>query len=83
MASDAEVREAALDKATAIVDAWAKVPINARGYPADGLKPTEMTANERTDAILRLAGFLIAQPPRLVAPQQHVHCVDPESGCTV
>lgn len=77
------LEEAALDKAVAIVDAWAKIPLNDRGYPANGFKPVEMTAAERTDAIIRLATFLIAQPPRLVAPHRHVHCADPESGCTV
>lgn len=69
-ASD-EVLLAALEKATAIVDAMSKTPTNDRGYKVDGWRPPSL--GERTEAILKLATFLVNSPPlrqaNLVAPR--------------
>lgn len=63
-------REEAIDKATEIVEAMGNTPSqNNRGYKIDGWRPP--TIEERTDAILKLAGFLIGPPERVVAPTMH------------
>lgn len=62
-------REEAIDKATQIVEEMGNTPgLNTRGYKVDGWRTP--TIEERTDAILKLAGFLFGPPERVVAPVQ-------------
>lgn len=69
-------RMEAIDKATEIVENLGKHENNSRGYKIDGWKPP--TATERTDAILRIAAFLIGPSGTLRAPLPTPH---PEVDC--
>lgn len=71
--------EEALDKAVTVVDAMiGNPPTNPRGYVADGWKPVLLT--ERVDAILRLADFLVQQPPARVVPPADPEWYDVATG---
>ncbi len=62
-------REDALKLANEVVTAWiSNPPTNGRGY-ADGWKPP--TVAERTEAVIKLADFLMVPDPpsKLVAPK--------------
>lgn len=50
-------RSEALDKAQELVGKLATIPLNSRGYPADGHKAASL--DERTAAILSMARFLM------------------------
>ena len=65
-------RSEAIDKADELVTVWMEQVKNQRGYVADGWKPADPTL--RTDAVLRIAGFLVGPPPRVVAPVQVEIC---------
>lgn len=78
-------RAGALAAATAIVDKASQPVMNERGYKADGWKPP--TLAERTEAIVKLAEFLmLPEPPephgRLISPPQLLcdSCLQPMDG---
>lgn len=61
-------REEAVDKANEIVAEWMDQVKNQRGYVHDKWQPADPAA--RTEAVLRLAEFLVRPGPNVVPPVQ-------------
>lgn len=59
-------REEALDKADALVTEWTEQVKNQRGYVHDKWSPVDLAA--RTEAVVRLAEFLLVPTGPLTAP---------------
>jgi hypothetical protein len=67
-------REEAIDKASNLVTEWTDQVKNQRGYVHDKWSPVDLEA--RTEAVLRIAEFLLVPTGPLVAPdapEMHVH----------